>query len=38
LLEEFMNGEIRPQEEPLYVKVQDIIMKKIEDGEYLPGE
>lgn len=23
--------------EPLYVKVQDIIMKKIEDGEYLPG-
>lgn len=33
-----MSKEMRPQEEPLYVKVQDIIMKKIEDGEYLPGE
>ncbi len=26
------------QKEPLYIKFQDIIMKKIESGEYLPGE
>jgi len=25
-------------QEPLYIKFQDIIMKKIEAGEYLPGE
>lgn len=30
--------EIQRQEEPLYVKFQDIIMKKIEAEEYLPGE
>ena len=33
-----MSDEIQLQEEPLYVKFQDIIMKKIEAGEYLPGE
>lgn len=26
------------QDEPLYIKLQDIIMKKIESSEYLPGE
>ncbi|MDF3001573.1 MAG: transcriptional regulator, GntR family [Bacillota bacterium] len=26
------------EEEPLYIRLQDIIMKKIEAGEYLPGE
>lgn len=26
------------REEPLYVKLQDMIMKKIEAGDYLPGE
>ena len=26
------------QEEPLYIKFQDIIIKKIEAGEFLPGE
>lgn len=30
--------ELQRQEEPLYVKFQDIIMKKIEAEEYLPGE
>lgn len=33
-----MAGQIQQPEEPLYVKFQDIIMKKIEAGEYLPGE
>jgi GntR family transcriptional regulator len=33
-----MQDRIQAQEEPLYVKFQDIIIKKIEAGEYLPGE
>ena len=33
-----MNGITEMQAEPLYVKFQDIIMKKIEAGEFLPGE
>ncbi|MBR0599603.1 GntR family transcriptional regulator [Sinanaerobacter chloroacetimidivorans] len=30
--------EQKEKESPLYVKLQDMIMKKIEAGEYLPGE
>ena len=33
-----MSDTLKTQEEPLYIKFQDIIMKKIEAGEYLPGE
>ena len=33
-MEEFL----REHDGPLYVKFQDMIMKKIEAGEYLPGE
>lgn len=33
-----MKNTMIKHEEPLYIKFQDIIMKKIESGEYLPGE
>jgi len=33
-----MSDLLQTQDEPLYVKFQDIIMKKIEAGEFLPGE
>jgi len=33
-----MDERMKMQEEPLYIRFQDIIMKKIEAGEYLPGE
>ena len=39
-LREELSEETKEQtrEEPLYVKLQDMIMKRIEAGEYLPGE
>ena len=33
-----MDNRLNRQEEPLYIKFQDIIMKKMEAGEFLPGE
>ena len=33
-----METPVKAKEDPLYIKLEDILMKKIEAGEYLPGE